>query len=34
MKTKAAVLRGVGQDFELTELELDPPRPAKCSSGT
>ena len=26
MKTKAAVLRGVGQDFEITELDLDPPR--------
>ena len=26
MKTKAAVLRGVGQDWEVTELELDPPR--------
>ena len=26
MKTKAAVLRGVGQDFELTELDLDPPK--------
>src|SRR5262245_5614466 len=26
MKTKAAVLRGVGQDFEVTELELDPPK--------
>ena len=26
MKTKAAVLRGTGQDFEVTELELDPPK--------
>jgi len=26
MKTKAAILRGVGQDFEITELELDPPK--------
>src|ERR1700746_1236317 len=26
MKTRAAVLRGVGQDFEVTELDLDPPR--------
>ena len=26
MKTKAAVLRGVGQDFEITELDLDPPQ--------
>jgi Zn-dependent alcohol dehydrogenase len=26
MKTRAAVLRGVGQDFEVTELELDPPK--------
>ena len=26
MKTKAAVLRGVGQDFEVTELDLDPPK--------
>src|SRR5882724_9870549 len=26
MKTKAAVLRGVGQDFEITELDLDPPK--------
>jgi S-(hydroxymethyl)glutathione dehydrogenase/alcohol dehydrogenase len=26
MKTKAAVLRGTGQDFEITELDLDPPK--------
>ncbi|MFO7161896.1 MAG: NDMA-dependent alcohol dehydrogenase [Mycolicibacterium hassiacum] len=26
MKTKAAVLRGVGLDWEVTEIELDPPR--------
>jgi len=26
MKTRAAVLRGPGQDFEITELGLDPPR--------
>jgi S-(hydroxymethyl)glutathione dehydrogenase/alcohol dehydrogenase len=26
MRTKAAVLRGTGQDFEITELELDPPQ--------
>ncbi|HYT09714.1 MAG TPA: NDMA-dependent alcohol dehydrogenase [Mycobacteriales bacterium] len=26
MKTKAAVLRGVGKDFEITELDLDPPK--------
>ena len=26
MKTKAAILRGTGQDFEITELELDPPK--------
>jgi S-(hydroxymethyl)glutathione dehydrogenase/alcohol dehydrogenase len=26
MKTKAAVLRGTGTDFEITELELDPPK--------
>ena len=26
MKTKAAVLREVGQDFEITELDLDPPK--------
>ncbi|MQA84850.1 MAG: NDMA-dependent alcohol dehydrogenase [Streptosporangiales bacterium] len=26
MKTKAAVLRGVGKDWEITELELDPPK--------
>jgi alcohol dehydrogenase (nicotinoprotein) len=26
MKTKAAILRGVGQDFEITELDLDPPK--------
>jgi S-(hydroxymethyl)glutathione dehydrogenase/alcohol dehydrogenase len=26
MKTKAAVLRGVGQDWEVTEVELDPPK--------
>jgi len=27
MKTKAAVLRGVGQDWEVTEVEVDPPGP-------
>ena len=26
MKTKAAVLRGTGTDWEVTELDLDPPR--------
>jgi hypothetical protein len=26
MKTKAAVLRAVGQPFEITELELDEPK--------
>ena len=26
MKTKAAVLRGTGQDWEVTELDLDPPK--------
>jgi alcohol dehydrogenase (nicotinoprotein) len=26
MKTRAAVLRGTGQDFEITELDLDPPK--------
>jgi alcohol dehydrogenase (nicotinoprotein) len=26
MKTRAAILRGVGQDFEVTELDLDPPK--------
>ena len=26
MKTKAAVLRATGTDFEVTELELDPPK--------
>ncbi len=26
MKTKAAILRGTGQDFEITELDLDPPK--------
>jgi NDMA-dependent alcohol dehydrogenase len=26
MKTRAAVLRGVGQDWEVTELDLDPPK--------
>jgi alcohol dehydrogenase (nicotinoprotein) len=26
MKTKAAVMRGIGQDWEVTELELDPPK--------
>ncbi|HEY1919726.1 MAG TPA: NDMA-dependent alcohol dehydrogenase [Streptosporangiaceae bacterium] len=26
MKTKAAVLRGTGQDFEITELDLDGPK--------
>lgn len=26
MKTKAAVLRGIGKDWEVTELDLDPPK--------
>ena len=26
MKTRAAVMRGTGQDWEVTELELDPPK--------
>src|SRR2546421_5210780 len=26
MKTKAAILRDAGQDFEVTELDLDPPK--------
>ncbi|GAA5155900.1 NDMA-dependent alcohol dehydrogenase [Pseudonocardia eucalypti] len=26
MKTRAAVLRGTGQEFEVTELDLDPPK--------
>ncbi len=26
MQTRAAVLRGTGQNFEITELELDPPK--------
>ncbi len=26
MKTRAAVLRGVGKDWEVTELDLDPPK--------
>jgi S-(hydroxymethyl)glutathione dehydrogenase/alcohol dehydrogenase len=26
VKTKAAILRGVGQDWEIIELELDPPK--------
>ena len=26
MKTRAAVMRGVGQDWEVAELELDPPK--------
>jgi len=26
MKTKAAILRGIGQDWEVTELDLDPPK--------
>jgi alcohol dehydrogenase (nicotinoprotein) len=26
MKTKAAVIRGIGQDWEITELDLDPPK--------
>src|SRR6185369_6851968 len=26
MRTRAAVLRGTGQNFEITELELDPPK--------
>jgi S-(hydroxymethyl)glutathione dehydrogenase/alcohol dehydrogenase len=26
MKTRAAVLRAAGQDFEITELDLDPPK--------
>ena len=29
LKTKAAVLRGVGKDWEITELELDPPKAAE-----
>jgi alcohol dehydrogenase (nicotinoprotein) len=27
MKTRAAVLRGVGQDWDVTEVEVDPPGP-------
>ena len=26
MKTRAAVLRDLGKDFEIIELDLDPPR--------
>jgi len=26
MKTRAAILRGTGQDFEIAELDLDPPK--------
>jgi Zn-dependent alcohol dehydrogenase len=26
MKTKAAVLRDLGRDWEITELDLDPPK--------
>lgn len=26
MKCRAAVIRGVGQDWEIREIELDPPR--------
>jgi S-(hydroxymethyl)glutathione dehydrogenase/alcohol dehydrogenase len=26
MKTRAAVIRGIGQDWEITELDLDPPK--------
>ena len=26
MKTKAAIMRATGQDWEVTELELDPPK--------
>jgi len=26
MKTRAAVLRDMGKDWEITELDLDPPR--------
>ena len=26
MKTRAAILRGTGQDFEITELDLDGPK--------
>ena len=29
MRTKAAVLRGVGSDWEIVELELDPPKPGE-----
>jgi Zn-dependent alcohol dehydrogenase len=29
MKTKAAVIRGIGQDWEITELDLDPPKAAR-----
>ena len=32
MKTKAAVLREVGKDWEIIELKLDP-RPAYCNYG-
>ena len=26
MKTNAAIMRGIGHDWEVTELELDPPK--------
>lgn len=29
MKTKAAVLRDIGKDWEITELDLDPPKPGE-----
>ena len=29
MKTRAAVLRGVGKAWEITELDLDPPKPGE-----
>lgn len=31
MKTKAAVLRGTYQDWEITELDLDPPKPGEVT---
>ena len=34
MKVKAAVLHDVKQPFEITELDLDGPGPARCSSAT
>jgi Zn-dependent alcohol dehydrogenase len=30
MKTRAAALRDMGKDWEIVEMDLDPPRTARC----